>query len=98
IERTLETLPPSYRMVFVLREMEEMSVADTAAVLGISTDNAKVRLHRAKKLLREGLRRQMPDIGLYSFLGERCDTLTARVMARVRKIAQRQTFPQLSPP
>ena len=90
IEKTLETLPPSYRTVFVLREMEEMSIAETAACLGISPVNAKVRLHRARKLMKEGLRRQMPDIGLYAFLGERCDTLTARVMARVREIAQRQ--------
>jgi len=98
IEKTLETLPPSYRTVFVLRELEELSVAETAACLGISPVNAKVRLHRAKKLMKEGLRRQMPDLVTYPFLGERCDTLTARVMARVREIARRQAFPRPAAP
>jgi len=98
IEKTLESLPPSYRTVFVLREMEEMSISETAACLGISPVNARVRLHRARKLMKEGLRRQMPDIGLYAFLGERCDTLTARVMTQVNQIAQRQAFPSLSAP
>jgi RNA polymerase sigma-70 factor, ECF subfamily len=86
IEQTLETLPSTYRVVFVLRELEEMSVAQTAECLGISPVNAKVRLHRAKKMLREELRRRMPDIGLYSFLGERCDSLTRRVMTKIEEV------------
>lgn len=83
IEKTIDTLPAKYRVVFVMRELEEMSVAETAATLGISPSNAKVRLHRAKRLLREGLRRRMPDISIYGFLGDRCDALTRRVMEKV---------------
>jgi RNA polymerase sigma-70 factor, ECF subfamily len=83
IERTLETLPSKYRIVFAMRELEEMSVAETAAALGISPENTKVRLHRAQRLLREGLRRRMPDIALYGFLGGRCDALTSRVMEAI---------------
>lgn len=87
VEQTLETIPASYRVVFVLRELEQMSVAETAACLGISPVNAKVRLHRAKKMLREGLERRIPGISPYSFLGDRCDALTRRVMERVRETA-----------
>ncbi len=90
IECTVDALPPNYRVVFVLRELEHMSVAETAAVLGISPSNAKVRLHRAKRLLREGLRQQMPDISLYGFLGDRCNALTKRVMEKVGVLSGRR--------
>lgn len=83
IEMTLDTLPPTYRVVFVMRELEGMSVAETAAGLGISQVNAKVRLHRAKQLLRLAIQRQMPDISVYGFLGERCDAFTRRVMEKI---------------
>ncbi len=85
IETTIDTLPAKYRVVFVMRELEDMSVAETAASLGISPENAKVRLHRAKRLLREELRRRMPDIALYGFLGDRCDRMVQRVMAAIRE-------------
>ena len=83
IEKTIDALPARYRAVFVMRELEEMSIAETAAALGISPVNAKVRFHRAKRLLREGLRRQMPGISPYGFFGERCDALTKRVMENI---------------
>ena len=87
IESTLEALPSRYRAVFIMREIEEMSVAETAAALGITAENTKVRLHRARRLLREGLKQRMPDITLYGFLGGRCDALTRRVMDRVAMTA-----------
>jgi len=83
LEAAIDTLPSRYRVVFVMRELSKMSVSETAGSLGISAANAKVRLHRAKKLLRQELERQMPDISLYSFLGDRCDALTQRVMEQI---------------
>lgn len=85
IERSIEMLPVKYRVVFVMREIEGISVAETAASLGISPVNAKVRLHRAKGLLREAVRHQMPDMSVYGFLGERCDRLTDRVMSAIHE-------------
>jgi RNA polymerase sigma-70 factor (ECF subfamily) len=92
IERAMEMLPAKYRVVFVMREIEGISVAETAASLGISPVNAKVRLHRAKGLLREAVRRQMPDISVYGFLGDRCDRLTVRVMSAIHG-ARREPVP-----
>jgi RNA polymerase sigma factor (sigma-70 family) len=83
LESAIDTLPARYRVVFVMRELSRMSVAETAASLGISAANAKVRLHRAKRLLRRELERLMPDIALYGFLGDRCDALARRVMDRI---------------
>ncbi len=86
IEKAVDELPAKYRVVFVMREVEERTVAETAACLGISPVNTKVRLHRAKKLLRGVLSRQVPDIFLYSFLGPRCDELTKRVMEKIASL------------
>lgn len=55
IEQALEELDEKYRLVFILRDMEEMSVRDTAAMLGLSEANVKVRLLRARLQLRERL-------------------------------------------
>jgi len=84
IERTIDTLPSKYRAVFIMRELEDMTVAETAACIGITPVNAKVRLHRAKRLLREGLQKEMPDISLYGFFGVRCDRMTNRIMDKIR--------------
>ncbi len=55
LDAALETLPESLRSVFVLRDIEGLSTAETAAALGLTETNAKVRLHRARLALRERL-------------------------------------------
>lgn len=51
----LAALPPSYRVIVVLREMEDLSTREVAAVVGISEANVKTRLHRARVMLRNQL-------------------------------------------
>lgn len=51
----LKALPPSYRMIVVLREMEELSTREVANIVGISEANVKTRLHRARVMLRRAL-------------------------------------------
>ncbi len=55
VARALQTLPTIYRDVFVLRDMQQLGVAETAAALGISTAAVKTRLHRARLQMREEL-------------------------------------------
>lgn len=55
LRRALQALPPSYRMIVVLREMEGLSTREVAGVAGISEANVKTRLHRARVMLRESL-------------------------------------------
>jgi RNA polymerase sigma-70 factor (ECF subfamily) len=80
LEKAIEELPANYRIVFVMRELEKASVAETAACLRISPSNVKVRLHRAKRSLRQSLSREVPDIALYAFDGDHCDRVARRVM------------------
>lgn len=85
IERAIDSLPPLYRTVFVMRELEEMTVAETADCLNITPESVKTRLHRARALLRTRLE---PETGraapaAFTYLGERCDRLTRAVMERI---------------
>ncbi len=51
----LDKLPPQYRYIVLLREVEGLSTKEVASVTGMSTDNVKTRLHRARVMLREEL-------------------------------------------
>jgi len=55
MERAIDELPPKLRVVFVMRELEELSTSETAEALGLSEQAVKTRLHRARLLLRERL-------------------------------------------
>jgi len=86
LEHAVDKLPDIYRSVFVLREAEELSTADTAAALGISEELVKVRLHRARADLRRTLEAHVGAATreLYGFHLSRCDRVVAAVMARIR--------------
>ncbi len=79
LQNAIEHLPEKYRLVFVMREMEHMSVRETATVLDIEEPNVKVRLNRAKGMLREHLSSYMQD-HVYTFHLNRCDRIVSQVM------------------
>jgi RNA polymerase sigma-70 factor, ECF subfamily len=85
LERAIDNLPDMFRVVFVLREIEQMSVEETAACLAIQTDTVKTRLHRARRLLGRSLRQQLsPNLtGVFPFAGERCSRIVTRVLERL---------------
>jgi RNA polymerase sigma-70 factor (ECF subfamily) len=85
IEKALDDLPTQHRSVFVLRCIDRLSVSETAAVLGLSQDVVKARLHRARGMLQRSIGSQVgrlpPD--LYRFPAPRCDRLAAAVHRRL---------------
>jgi RNA polymerase sigma-70 factor (ECF subfamily) len=82
VERTLDRLPEDFRTVFVLRAVEELSVEETAAVLGIAAVTVRTRHFRARSLLREALAREIDvaERDLYDFGGAHCDRVVGRVL------------------
>jgi RNA polymerase sigma-70 factor (ECF subfamily) len=85
IERKIDELPESYRAVFMLREVEDMTVDETAAALDIPAATVRSRLFRAKARLRESLAQEM-DVAtqdVFGFDGARCDRIVATVLARI---------------
>ncbi|MCC4117215.1 RNA polymerase sigma factor [Aromatoleum toluclasticum] len=85
IESSIDHLPDAHRTVFMLRAVEGLSVDETAAVLGISAGNTKVRFLRARAQLREALGQHLGTLleDVFSFDGERCDRIVARVCTRL---------------
>jgi RNA polymerase sigma-70 factor (ECF subfamily) len=88
LETAVERLPQSYRSVFVMREVEQMSTAETAESLDISEESVKVRLHRARALLRKHIYAQTgaATAGAFQFLGARCDRMVSSVLVRIESL------------
>jgi RNA polymerase sigma-70 factor, ECF subfamily len=86
IEARIDELPDAFRTVFVLRALEELSVEEAAAALGIPEATVRTRFFRARGMLRESLSRSL-DLALddaFSFAGDRCDRIVAGVLERLR--------------
>jgi RNA polymerase sigma-70 factor (ECF subfamily) len=90
LERRIDQLPLSFRTVFILRDVEDLSVQETAECLGIPPATVRTRLFRARTLLREALARDMDaaTVDVFGFAGERCDRIVARVLARAADTLQ----------
>jgi RNA polymerase sigma factor (sigma-70 family) len=83
LQNAIAQLPEKYRLVFVLREIDEMSVRDTGAALNIEEANVKVRLNRAKSMLRTTLNRYLKE-NVFAFHLSRCDAMVEKVMERLQ--------------
>jgi RNA polymerase sigma-70 factor (ECF subfamily) len=84
VERAIDELPQPFRLVFVTRVIEEMTVEETAKLLGLKPETVKTRLHRARSMLRENVERKIGPVVLeaFPFAGRRCERLTEAVLRR----------------
>lgn len=85
IEARIDTLPDSFRTVFMLRGVQELSVEEVAAALNIPEATVRSRFFRARSLLREGLSRDI-DMAIgdaFSFAGQRCDRVVEGVLEKI---------------
>lgn len=85
LERAVSSLPEKYRLVFVMREVQGMSTNETMEVLNIGESNVKIRLTRAKDMLRTELNSYWQPQELYEFNLVRCDVIVNYVMGEVLK-------------
>jgi RNA polymerase sigma-70 factor (ECF subfamily) len=85
LEHKLDELPEAFRIVFVLRSVEELSVEETAAALDIPEATVRSRYFRAKSLLREALAQEidLAERDLFEFGGRQCDRTIERVLDRI---------------
>lgn len=85
LEHAIDALPDDFRVVFVLRAVEGMSVAETAQALSIPPETVKTRFHRARLRLQESLGARFEALmpSTFEFGGERCDRIVERVLARL---------------
>ncbi|MEX2273544.1 MAG: sigma-70 family RNA polymerase sigma factor [Vicinamibacterales bacterium] len=87
LERRIDELPLSFRSVFVMRDVEDMTVQETAQCLSIPEATVRSRLFRARALLRESLERDldMASADAFAFAGGRCNRIVTRVLAALPK-------------
>jgi RNA polymerase sigma-70 factor (ECF subfamily) len=87
VEQAIDTLPPSFRVVFMMRVVEQMSIDATSVALGLPAATVKTRLHRANERLRAALGGAFAAVldDSFPFGGARCARLTTAVLARLRR-------------
>ena len=85
IERAVDDLPEVFRTVFILRDVEDCSIEETAAQLDLNPQTVKTRLHRARRLLRVALDAELASAmgEAFPFLGARCQRITDSVLRRM---------------
>jgi RNA polymerase sigma-70 factor, ECF subfamily len=85
LESAIDSLPEEHRAVFILRDVEGMSTAETADILNLTEENVKVRLFRARAAIRRQLfeRAGAASWQAFQFLGARCDRIVQRVLERI---------------
>ncbi len=85
VEHAIDELPDDFRMVFIARVMEGLSIEETSELLGVKPETVKTRLHRARALLRENVERKIGPVVMdaFPFAGWRCERLTEAVLKRL---------------
>jgi RNA polymerase sigma-70 factor (ECF subfamily) len=86
LEHAIDKLPEAFRTVYVMREIEECTVEETASQLGIKPETVKTRLHRARRQLRVSLQDTLAaTLGeAFPFMGQHCARMTEAVMVRLQ--------------
>jgi RNA polymerase sigma-70 factor (ECF subfamily) len=90
LEQSIDRLPDEFRVVFVLRAVEGLSVAETAESLSILPQTVRTRFHRARRLLQEALGARFEALmpTAFEFGGERCDRIVATALRRLEPALQ----------
>ena len=85
VELAIDELPELFRLVFIARVVEGMSIEETAETLELKPETVKTRLHRARVMLRDNVERKIGPVAMeaFPFAGRRCDRLTAAVLNRL---------------
>ena len=86
LQAAIDRLPEEFRQVFMLRGVEQLSIAETAELLEIKPATVKTRFHRARRMLQELLHRKLDDVARDTFPlgGQNCDAIVGTVLARIR--------------
>jgi RNA polymerase sigma factor (sigma-70 family) len=85
LEKAIDNLPETFRLVFLMRDVEGSSVEETARQLGIKPETVKTRLFRARQMLKRGLQDTLSSAlkGTFPFLGPRCARITEAVLQKM---------------
>lgn len=83
LENAIDSLDIKYKTVYIMKEMEDMSLKEISIALDLTVANVKVRLHRSKAVLKERLYEVTNDRKIFEFGSSRCDRITENVMKSI---------------
>jgi RNA polymerase sigma-70 factor (ECF subfamily) len=85
VEHAIDELPEAFRIVFMARVIEGMTIEETAESLGLKPETVKTRLHRARAMLRNNVEAKIGPVLMdaFPFAGKRCERLTDAVLQRL---------------
>jgi RNA polymerase sigma-70 factor, ECF subfamily len=91
LEEAVDTLPDTYRTVFMLRDVDGLNTSETGESLGLGEDVVKTRLHRARAMIRRAVTARLGTVadGAFQFHAPRCDRVVAAVMAKIGNLTPR---------
>ena len=99
LERAVDELPDAFRLVLIMRDIDEMSIEETALQLGLRPATVKTRLHRARRLLRNVLDEKLSSAlkDTFPFEGARCARINDAVLTRLPGLTQQGRDPNDTP-
>lgn len=84
LENAIDSLETKYKTVYMMKEVEEMSLKEISVALDLTVANVKIRLHRSKEMLKEKLYEVANNNNVFEFGFSRCDRITENVMKRIK--------------
>ena len=86
IEKAIDALPNKYRIVYMLKEVEGMEIAEISKGLDLTNSNVKVRLHRARNMMKDYLLNATNTQDIFEFGNYKCDRAVENVMGRIQRL------------
>jgi len=83
IEHAIDLLPEKYRVAYTMKEVQGMETAEICECLNINETNLKVRIHRARQMMKEALLKHSVNEDVFEFGNARCDAMVASVMSKI---------------
>lgn len=84
IEKAIDALPNKYKVIYMLKEIEGMNIEEISKSLDLTNSNVKVRLHRARNMMKDYIFKATNTESVFEFGNSRCDRIVETVMARVK--------------
>tara|TARA_R100001369_G_scaffold89226_4_gene126643 strand:+ start:1909 stop:2535 length:627 start_codon:yes stop_codon:yes gene_type:complete len=86
IEKAIDLLPEKYKIVYMLKEVQDLEISEISDSLGLSNSNVKVRLHRARNMMKESIMKFSNAKNAFEFGNLKCDRLVEQVMCKIQEL------------
>ena len=86
VEKAIDLLPEKYKIVYMLKEVQNLEISEISDSLGLSNSNVKVRLHRARNMMKDTIMKFSDAKNAFEFGNSKCDRLVDQVMTKIQKL------------